>query len=200
LEPSKQERPVHGDGLTASSSMSMPALLSTVWSTAVTRRHACLLSQHHNAFASAGSIIQVHAAHARQVAMTLFPFIASEASYLEATARNGAKRHLNCRRCLLLPACQFDLALDVILDPAWHCGQETLTAATALQACSDACILVNAGLYDCDQCARRQKRDQAMCHLILGSSKPAPLNSECSLAENLRCACLQVSMNIEAAQ
>ena len=54
---------MHGDDLTASSSMSTPALLSTVWSTAITRRHACLLSQHHTAFAFAGSIMRVHATH-----------------------------------------------------------------------------------------------------------------------------------------
>lgn len=95
-----------------------------------------------------------HAAHALQVALTLFPFVASEAAYLEATARKGAKRHLNCLRCLLLPACQFDLALGVILDPAWHCGQWTLTAATALHGRNAACILINAGLYECKHVMR----------------------------------------------
>lgn len=135
---------MHGDCLTASSSMSTPALLSTVWSTAITRRHARLLSQYHNTLASAESIMRIHATHALLVALQPSLLLALEASYLEATARTGAKRHLNCLRCLLLPACQFELALDVTLDPAWHCGQEALPAATALHGCNAACILINA--------------------------------------------------------
>jgi hypothetical protein len=70
-------------------------------------------------------------------------FVASEASYLEATARKGAKRHLNCLYCLLLPVCQFDRTLGVTLDLAWHCWQLTLRAAAALQGCETACILTN---------------------------------------------------------